>query len=179
VFCFFDSHTKKDSAMLKINVLSLVSIALFAGSLLTSAAQAQTMTPAKPAPKPAVAKPAAKPATSSSAAKVAAPAAAGAVAAAAAALTPGQLDAAQRVMVGTAKCEFSEEVQVAADSSKPGHFLLRHKQQQFNMVPVETTTGAVRLEDKRQGVMWLQIPSKSMLMNTRIGQRMIDDCVIS
>jgi hypothetical protein len=34
----------------------------------------------------------------------------------------------------------------------------------------------VRLEDKRAGVVWLQIPAKSMMMNSRIGQRMVDDC---
>jgi len=44
-------------------------------------------------------------------------------------------------------------------------------------VPEETTTGALRLEDKKAGIVWLQIPSKSMLMNARIGQRMVDGCM--
>ena len=39
-----------------------------------------------------------------------------------------------------------------------------------------TLTGAVRLEDKAAGVMWLQIPAKSMLMNVKVGQRMVDGC---
>ena len=45
------------------------------------------------------------------------------------------------------------------------------------MVPEETTTGAVRLEDKKAGIVWLQIPAKSMLMNSKIGQRMADSCL--
>jgi cytochrome c2 len=44
------------------------------------------------------------------------------------------------------------------------------------MTPVETTTGAVRLEDTQAGAMWLQLPNKSMLMNSKLGQRMADEC---
>jgi hypothetical protein len=44
------------------------------------------------------------------------------------------------------------------------------------MVPEETSTGAVRLFDKKAGVVWLQIPAKSMLLNTRAGQRLVDRC---
>jgi hypothetical protein len=47
----------------------------------------------------------------------------------------------------------------------------------YVVIPEETTSGAIRLEDKRQGIVWLQIPSKSMLMNARIGQRMVDGCM--
>ena len=82
-------------------------------------------------------------------------------------------------MVGTAQCEFGEKVQIVADDHKPGHFRLHHKSDVYNLAPEATTTGAVRLEDKRKGIMWLQIPSKSMLMNTKMGQRMIDNCLMS
>ena len=44
------------------------------------------------------------------------------------------------------------------------------------MVPESTPTGAVRLEDKKAGVVWLQIANKSMLMNAKVGQRMVDAC---
>jgi ribosomal protein S12 methylthiotransferase accessory factor YcaO len=163
--------------MLKLKDLSLVLMAL---TLLPAAAQTAN-TPnkpagtaqAKPAPKPA---PKAQPAQS----KQAAPAAAqGGAAAAAAALTPGQMEAAERVFTGTAQCEFGEKIQVTADDRKPGHFVLKHGKSTYNLVPETTTTGAVRLEDKPKGIMWLQIPSKSMLMNSKIGQRMVDNCLMS
>ena len=35
----------------------------------------------------------------------------------------------------------------------------------------------VRLEDRKAGVVWLQIPSKSMLMNAKLGQRLVDSCL--
>jgi hypothetical protein len=47
------------------------------------------------------------------------------------------------------------------------------------VAPEETDTGAVRLEDKKSGVVWIQIPAKSMLMNAKIGQRVADGCVMA
>ncbi|HEY6133162.1 MAG TPA: hypothetical protein VIW70_04220, partial [Rubrivivax sp.] len=55
-------------------------------------------------------------------------------------------------------------------------FKLTHKKFTYTLVPQETTTGAVRLEDPKNGIVWLQIPAKSMLMNAKLGQRMVDSC---
>jgi hypothetical protein len=44
------------------------------------------------------------------------------------------------------------------------------------MHPVESRTGAIRLEDSRQGAMWLQLGNKSMLMDQKLGERVADDC---
>jgi hypothetical protein len=104
-----------------------------------------------------------------------APVAAAAVAAVS--LTPGQIDAAGRVFTGEASCEFGEKVHLTAVDGKPGHFKLAYKKASYSLVPEETTTGAVRLEDRQAGIVWLQIPAKSMLMNSRIGQRMADNCL--
>lgn len=93
------------------------------------------------------------------------------------ALTQGQLDAAGRVYTGEASCEFGEKVQLTPMDGQPGHFQLAYKKARYHLVPEETTTGAVRLEDHRAGIVWLQIPAKSMLMNSKIGQRMADNCL--
>ncbi len=95
---------------------------------------------------------------------------------AAEALTPGQMDAASLVYVGTADCDANQKVTISAVANQPGHFKLVHKKASYNMVPQETTTGAVRLEDTKAGVVWLQIPAKSMLMNAKLGQRVADSC---
>jgi len=44
------------------------------------------------------------------------------------------------------------------------------------MHPVESRTGAIRLEDPRAGAMWLQLGNKSMLMNQKAGLRLADEC---
>lgn len=92
-------------------------------------------------------------------------------------ISANQLAIAQRVHTGKADCEFSQSVSVDAVPGQPGHFKVGFKNASYTMVPEETTTGAVRLQDKRAGVMWLQIANKSMLMNSKIGQRMVDSCV--
>jgi hypothetical protein len=87
-----------------------------------------------------------------------------------------QLQIADRVLTGDAACEFNQSVNVAPIDGKPGHFRLSFKKVHYTMIPEETSSGAVRLEDKKAGVVWLQIPSKSMLMNSKIGQRLVDGC---
>lgn len=88
-----------------------------------------------------------------------------------------QMQVANRVLTGTAQCEFNQSVSVQPVQDKPGHFKVGFNKASYTMTPQETTTGAVRLEDKRNGIVWLQIPTKSMMMNQKIGQRMVDGCM--
>ncbi|MCY1251533.1 hypothetical protein D9M72_653060 [compost metagenome] len=64
-----------------------------------------------------------------------------------------------------------------AIAQNPGHFQVDGKGFNYRMVPVATTTGTVRLEDKQAGAVWLQIANKSMLMNQKLGQRLADECM--
>lgn len=91
-------------------------------------------------------------------------------------ITQTQLDIAARVLTGSAQCEFNQRVEVDPVDGRPGFFKVGFNGRQYLMTPQETTTGAVRLEDKAGGAMWLQIPAKSMLLDTRIGQRLVDSC---
>jgi len=93
------------------------------------------------------------------------------------AISAGQLDVAARVLTGPADCEFNQRVAVQPVDGQPGHFTVTHQGRHYRMLPRETTTGAVRLEDPVNGIVWLQIPAKSMLMNARRGQRMVDGCM--
>ncbi|MED5618362.1 hypothetical protein [Ideonella sp. BN130291] len=91
-------------------------------------------------------------------------------------LSEGQLAMAGRVFTGRADCEFKQAVDVQPVDGRPGHFQVSFGKQRFDMVPEETTTGAVRLHDRKADVVWLQIPVKSMLMNNKAAQRMVDAC---
>lgn len=131
--------------------------------------------PSAPAAKP-VAKVAPKPGSSRVEAHSKAEQMAAGVRAAEAALTPEQLEIAQLVYTGHLPCELGASVQLEADPQSPGYFNLRLLKQRFRMVPVATTTGAVRLEDERSGSVWLQLANKSMLMNQKQGKRVADEC---
>lgn len=92
-------------------------------------------------------------------------------------LSAEQLASAERVLTGTQQCEFNQTVALEGAPQKTGYFHLRFKGKQYLLMPEATTTGAVRLEDRKAGVVWLQIANKSMLMNARVGQRMVDECI--
>jgi hypothetical protein len=94
---------------------------------------------------------------------------------------PASMPAAQAavtgdVHVGRMVCELGNAVSVTPDASRLGTYWVQMRQHRYHMTPVATSTGAVRLEDKQAGAMWLQLPHKSMLMNSKIGQRMADEC---
>ncbi len=94
-----------------------------------------------------------------------------------AALTPAELAIAERVHVGRIPCELGTFVTVDADKKLPGYFDIQGKSFKFRMHPVESRTGAIRLEDPRAGAMWLQLGNKSMLMSQKLGQRLADECM--
>jgi hypothetical protein len=97
--------------------------------------------------------------------------------AAEAALSPAELAIAERVHVGRIACELGAYVTLKADPASPGHFDVEGKGFKYRMAPVETSTGAVRLEDQKGGAVWLQIANKSMLMDQKRGQRLADECM--
>jgi hypothetical protein len=80
------------------------------------------------------------------------------------------------VHTGHMVCELGNTVTVTPDPHQTTRFIVQMKKNTYYMTPVETTTGAVRLEDAQTGAMWLQLPHKSMLMNSKLGQRMADEC---
>ncbi|MDA7416498.1 hypothetical protein PGB34_08970 [Xenophilus arseniciresistens] len=91
-------------------------------------------------------------------------------------LTDADLAVAQKVHTGRIQCELGADVTVTADDKKPGFFTVSTKGARYRMHPVESRTGAIRLEDGRAGAMWLQLGNKSMLMNQKQGIRMADEC---
>ncbi len=90
-------------------------------------------------------------------------------------LTPAELEIASRVHVGEIKCELGAHVKVTA-RKRAGYFLVTHGVNRFVMHPVESKTGAIRLEDPARGALWLQLGNKSMLMNQKEGKRLADEC---
>ena len=164
----------------------------------TAAAQAEAIaqaaarmsSPVAPAAAPAVVRagtlPAVAPATVSAmptwpakSAVTALPAATVSAAAAGAphdAVSAEELAIAQRVHQGQLACELGASIRVEQDAAQPGYFHLQGKGFRYRMRPVVTSTGAIRLEDSKAGVVWLQLANKSMLMDQKQGRRVADEC---
>ena len=85
-------------------------------------------------------------------------------------LSPVELDIAKRI------CELGTDLHVSADERNPGFFNVTTGKRRFYMHPVESRTGAVRMEDGVRQAVFLQLGNKSMLMDQKAGQRVADDC---
>ncbi|WP_431046907.1 hypothetical protein [Roseateles sp. L2-2] len=127
---------------------------------------------AKPAPaKPAAAKPAPKTAAAKKAAPVKAPPPPLPEA------NEEQLAAAKRAYLGLYECEFKQSITIEPNAKDAGYINVAFKKDTFVMKPVLSTTGALRLEDVTGRTLMVQIANKSMLLDVKAGQRLVDDCV--
>lgn len=95
------------------------------------------------------------------------------------ALTPSpapEILIAQQIHQGHLPCELGASVRIEADATQPGYFHVHGKGFRYRMFPVQTSTGTLRLEDKKAGAVWLQLANKSMLMDQKRGRRLADEC---
>ena len=89
---------------------------------------------------------------------------------------PPELWIAQQIHQGHLPCEMGTSVRVEADAQQPGFFHVHGKGFRYRMFPVQTSTGALRMEDKKAGAVWIQLANKSMLMDQKKGRRLADEC---
>ncbi len=93
-----------------------------------------------------------------------------------AAATPEQMSALKMVHMGDYQCELGQSLAVTPHKTD-GYAEVAFKRYKFTMKPVLSSTGAVRLEDVSGRALMVQIANKSMLMDNKVGQRLVDDCV--
>jgi len=93
-----------------------------------------------------------------------------------AALLPEQLAIADQVHAGSLPCDDGARVVLTADTKWPGYFNLQLGRRQYRVFPVESRSGAIRLEDAQSDVVWIQLSNKSMLMSRKLGRRLADEC---
>lgn len=94
-------------------------------------------------------------------------------------LSEADLAVAQRVYVGKIPCELGASVEITP-ARRQGFFIVRvdkPRKAHYYMHPVESRTGAIRLEDPKRGALWLQLGNKSMLMSQKLGLRVADECM--
>ena len=87
-----------------------------------------------------------------------------------------QLEAFKRAHVGEYQCELGQSLTVAPHATA-GYLKVDFKRYSFTMKPVVSSTGAIRLEDVSGRTLMVQIANKSMLLDNKIGQRLVDECV--
>ena len=53
---------------------------------------------------------------------------------------------------------------------------LQWKTQRWKMRRIDSRSGAMRLEDPSGRMVWIQLGNKSMLLDQRLGKRLLDEC---
>jgi hypothetical protein len=135
----------------------------FATLTVATAAQAQTDTPAKKTVKKVAAKPKAK-------AVVAPPVEP---------KTPDE-EADEPVVTDTSvvefDCELGNKITIYQNDNDESHIALRWKKRLHRLTRVGTTTGAKRFENKLYGLIWIGIPAKGMLLDSKLNRQLANEC---
>lgn len=77
---------------------------------------------------------------------------------------------------GTYRCELNQSVSVEKVSADQKTAVFKWAKRNYTLRAVNTSTGALRYEDKGSGMVWLMVANKSMLLNSKHGQRLADEC---
>lgn len=73
-------------------------------------------------------------------------------------------------------CALGDKVTIFSNASDDKHIALRWNKRLLRLTRVDTTTGAHRFENRRQGIVWIGIPAKGILLDSRKGQQLANEC---
>ena len=80
------------------------------------------------------------------------------------------------VYEGRMACDDKVFVAVVEDRKIPNNFDILIGKAHYKAKRIPTDSGAIRLEDKPHGIVWLQMANKSMLLNEKAGKRLANNC---
>lgn len=80
------------------------------------------------------------------------------------------------VYEGRMACDDKVFVAVTEDRKIPNNFDILIGKARYKTKRIPTNSGAIRLEDKLHGIVWLQMANKSMLFNEKVGKRLANNC---
>lgn len=74
------------------------------------------------------------------------------------------------------RCELKDSMTIYTNIDDNEHLALRWKNHLYRMHRVATTTGANRFENTKAGLLWIGIPAKSMLLDSRHAIQLANEC---
>jgi hypothetical protein len=77
---------------------------------------------------------------------------------------------------GAMPCDSNVTVTVSKDAKRSDGFVVAMGKTSYPTTRVATDSGAIRLENKASGIVWLQMANKSMLFNEKAGKRLANNC---
>ena len=74
------------------------------------------------------------------------------------------------------ECELGNKVTIYKNENDEQHIALRWKKRLHRLTRVGTTTGAQRYENIRYGLIWIGIPAKGMLLDSKLNRQLANEC---
>ena len=73
-------------------------------------------------------------------------------------------------------CELGNKLTIYKNVNDDKHIALRWHNRLHRMTRVDTTTGANRFENHRYNLVWIGIPAKGILLDSKKGQQLANEC---
>ncbi|OFA04875.1 hypothetical protein [Duganella sp. HH101] len=73
-------------------------------------------------------------------------------------------------------CELGNKITIYENAGDEAHIALRWKKRLHRLTRVGTTTGAQRFENKLYGLIWIGIPAKGMLLDSKQNRQLANEC---
>lgn len=73
-------------------------------------------------------------------------------------------------------CELGNKISTYYNDGDDRHIAIRWKNKVHRLRKIGTSTGAHRFENRKAGLVWIQIPSKAMLLDSKKGQQLANEC---
>jgi hypothetical protein len=73
-------------------------------------------------------------------------------------------------------CELNNKVTIYSNEKDDAHIALRWKKRLHRLDRVGTTTGALRFENTNFRLVWIGIPSKGILLDSRLNRQLANEC---
>jgi membrane-bound inhibitor of C-type lysozyme len=74
------------------------------------------------------------------------------------------------------RCELGNKITIYTNDKDTDHIALRWKNRVHRMNRVGTTTGAMRFENPVFGIIWIGIPSKGILLDSKLNRQLANEC---
>jgi hypothetical protein len=76
------------------------------------------------------------------------------------------------------KCELGKKITVFSKPGQQDTITLRWNDKNHTLMREATTTGAHRFEDKKAGLVWINIPAKGILLDSKRGRQLANECKV-